>query len=109
MNLVPPSLVRHLLLLALANVAVGGCSRSNLRGKVSKSADGRTHLAIDNDQGGGCPVEVDYKLWHAPLGVASEVTPGRHVIRLRCEGRADSGLQVVLSQGDTLHFDYWGP
>jgi hypothetical protein len=81
-----------------------GCGDYNLRGKFSKSADGKTYLAVIDDNGGHCgPLTVDGKKWEKPINRPREIVPGRHVIK--CGGQI--GFDVPA--GVVYKFGYWGP
>ena len=87
-------------------VALGlaGCESRELRGKVSASPDGKTYLAVDDDNGGKCgSILVDGRKWPHPLRTAGEIAPGRHVIA--CGGE----IGFEIKTGTTFRFDYWGP
>ncbi len=50
------------LLLLPFTIALVSCDDSNLRGSVTISGDGKTYLAVVDDNGGGCgPIFVDGK------------------------------------------------
>jgi hypothetical protein len=88
----------------LVQVALVGCSDSDLRGEATPSADGLTYLAIANDSGGACrPIYVDGKLWPHPVNAASQISPGKHIIS--CGG----DISFTVKKGTVFHFDYWGP
>jgi len=93
-----------LLLFAVSQMLLAACDESNLRGKWSKSADGKTYLAVVDDNGGGCgPIIVDGKRWPYKIGVPGPVAPGRHTIE--CGGSMAFDIPV----GVTFQFNYWGP
>ena len=107
---------RHALLsagwLALATyLAVGACTKRELRGEVSSSRDGNTYLVIDDDNGGHCELIVDGEIWRHEIGVAGRIEPGTHAIDCGALEHFDprNAIQLVVPQGTVFHFDYWGP
>ena len=84
-----------------------GCSDGDLRGKTVPSADGKTYLVVEDDNGGGCgPIQVDGAVWLTELYKPGPITPGAH--QISC-GYGDSGITFEVEPGTTFHFDYWGP
>ena len=84
--------------------AFAGCDDGHLRGAVEPSADGKTYLAVIDDNGGYCgPIKVDGVEWKHPIGVKAEIEPGWHTIECGAEIRFEVPPGVVYS------FDYWGP
>jgi hypothetical protein len=80
------------------------CSQRDLRGSFAASKDGKTYLAVVDDNGGQCgPLTVDGKPWSHPIGEAGLVNPGRH--KIRC-GLA---IEFDIRPGVVYKFDYWGP
>ena len=78
----------------------------DLRGSVSDSVDGKTYLAIMDDNGGLCgPMIVDGEVWPHAIGQPGPVEPGRHT--LGC-GSPD-GMSLAIPAGKLFEFDYWGP
>jgi hypothetical protein len=70
--------------LITAVLVSAGCEPEHLRGRAEPSADGRTYLVIDDDNGGTCgPMFVD------------------------CG--QDGSIEFEVPPGTTFHFDYWGP
>ena len=100
--------------LALSTVVLGAicvaiyaafwCYHSDLRGTWRKSSDGKTYLAVVDDNGGYCgPLTVDGKPWPHPIGDAGLVNPGRH--KIRCGGE----IEFDIHPGVVYRFNYWGP
>jgi len=84
------------------------CSERDLRGSVSPSPDGRTYLAIVDDNGGHCgPMTVDGKIWPHAIGKPGPIEPGRHTISC---GSETYGPQISFSIPPRIifKFDYWG-
>ncbi len=95
------SLLCCLLLAAVATIA---CSKRDLRGRAVASPDGRTYLAVEDDNGGACgPILVDGRRWPHPIHVPGEIGPGRHVIE------CGTKIELEIPAATTFHFDYWGP
>jgi hypothetical protein len=95
---------RAWLWVALAVLAASACADRDLRGTYEKSRDGRTYLAVVDDNGGGCgPILVDGKVWPHAIGQAAEVKPGHH--KIYCGGE----IGFTIPAGVVYHFDYWGP
>lgn len=87
-----------------AALTLWSCDDGHLRGAVTPSKDGKTYLAVVDDNGGGCgPILVDGKLWAHEIGVSSPISPGRHTIE--CGG----SIEFDIPQGVIYRFDYWGP
>ena len=81
-----------------------GCGEGDLRGTWSRSKDGRTYLAVIDDNGGGCgPIKVDGKVWPHKIGEAGQISPGTHTIN--CGG----DIQFEIGPGVVYKFNYWGP
>ncbi|ACB36400.1 hypothetical protein Lcho_4148 [Leptothrix cholodnii SP-6] len=81
-----------------------GCDDGYLRGAVSKSPDGKTYLAVVDDNGGQCgPIKVDGAVWSYPIGQAVPISPGVHTIE------CGAGLSFEIPKGVIFKFDYWGP
>ena len=96
------SLVRFSAAVLVAAFAAG-CS-DELRGRSVPSPDGKTYLAVDDDNGGGCgPILVDGREWRFPLHAPGPIEPGLHTIQ--CGGT----IQFEIKPATTFHFDYWGP
>lgn len=94
---------RLLLPILLSSLAVG-CGDGHLRGSVEPSPDGKTYLAVVDDNGGGCgPIEVDGKPWAYPIGKPGRISPGLHTIE--CGGK----IEFEIPDGVLFSFDYWGP
>jgi hypothetical protein len=98
-----------LLAVALASalsVIAAGCDREHLRGRAEASADGRTYLVIEDDNGGACGrIFVDDREWPTPIDSPHPISPGPHVIRCGESG----SVEFEVPRGTTFHFDYWGP
>lgn len=88
----------------LLAASVAACEEGHLRGTVEPSADGRTYLAIYDDNGGRCgPIKVDGSVWPFPMRTPGLVDPGVHTIE--CGG----AIQFDIPAGQVFKFDYWGP
>jgi hypothetical protein len=84
-------------------VATASCSQIT-RGKVSKSSDGKTYLAVDELDGPSCSkVYVDGKLWPHPIGTLAPIEPGEHEIK------CFAPIRFTIEPGTTFRFWYWGP
>jgi hypothetical protein len=95
-----------LIICAIFAVTNWGCAKRELRGKTVRSADGKTYLVIEHDNGEGCgSIRVDGAEWRHALHSAGEVEPGLH--RISC-GDSDA-IEFTIEPGATFHFDYWGP
>lgn len=89
---------------SIALAFVGGCDDGYLRGKVSPSADGKTYLAVIDDNGGACgAILVDAEPWPHAIGERGEVRPGLHTIECGKE------ISFEIPAGVVFEFDYWGP
>jgi len=76
----------------------------HLRGTAEKSTDGKTYLAIVDDNGGGCgPIFVGGKQWQYKLNEPGPISPGLHTIK--CGGE----IKLAIPAGTVFRFDYWGP
>ncbi len=94
----------RLIWLALLVMTSVGCADRDLRGSYERSSDGKTYLAILDNNGGGCgPIFLDGEEWRHPIGQAAQIEPGQHTIS--CGG--DIGFTVPA--GVIYRFDYWGP
>ena len=92
------------MLLSIVAVFATACNDGYLRGSVTKSIDGKTYLAVVDDNGGKCgPIYVDNKSWPYKIGEAGPISPGRH--RIAC----GAWIDFDIPQGVVFHFDYWGP
>jgi hypothetical protein len=86
---------------------VSGCAKHQLRGKAVRSADGKTYLVVDDNNGGGCgAILVDRREWRHSLHVQGAIEPGAH--QIAC-GDPDYFISFKIAAGTTFHFDYWGP
>jgi len=82
------------------------CSEHELRGKWTRSADGKTYLVIDDDNGGACgSIFVDDVEWPRPLETPRPIAPGGHEIRCGDSG----GIHFEVPAGTTFYFNDWGP
>lgn len=92
----------QVVLLLLATLL--GCEERPLRGSIMASADGKTYLAIVDDNGGHCgPIKVDGRTWMHRIGEVAPISPGTHTITCGTEIKFD------IPRGVTFRFDYWGP
>jgi hypothetical protein len=88
----------------LVSIALVGCDDGHLRGSVAPSKDGKTYLAVVDDNGGACgPILLDGKVWPYKMGEPGPVPPGRH--RIECGG----WIEFDIPRGVVVKFDYWGP
>lgn len=93
-----------ILLLFVVSCLATACDGSHLRGTVSPSVDGKTYLAIDDDNGGSCgPILVDGKIWKHKTSEAGLIAPGLH--KIECGGT----IQFEIPSGVVFRFNYWGP
>ena len=84
-------------------VAVAACSQIT-RGKISKSTDGKTYLAVDELDGPACTaVYVDGKLWPHPVGTLGAIESGEHEIK------CFAPIRFSIEPGTVFRFWYWGP
>ena len=84
-----------------------GCAKHELRGKAVGSADGKTYLVVDDNNGGGCgAILVDRREWSHALHTPGAIEPGTH--QISC-GNVDHFISFDIAAGTTFHFDYWGP
>ena len=91
-------------LFAAASLLCVACTHRQLRGSFTPSQDGKTYLAVMDDNGGHCgPIKVDGRVWPYSIGQAGPIEPGRHAIE--CGG----DIQFDIPQGVLFNFDYWGP
>jgi len=92
------------LVVAAATLLVG-CADRELRGTVHESADGGTHLVVEDD-GAICPgLEIDGEPWSVALDQPGPISPGRHDVG--CSGQRLISFEI--EEGTTFTFDYWGP
>ncbi len=95
--------VLRLLLLTLV-IALAACDDGYLRGAVTISSDGKTYLAVVDDNGGGCgPIIVDGIVWPHKIGEAGAIDAGHH--KIQCGG----WIEFDIPKGVVFHFDCWGP
>ena len=88
----------------LVALAVSACDDGYRRGSVKPSRDGKTYLAIADDNGGACgPIKVDDEVWPYKLNVAAPIKAGSHSIE--CGGR----ISFEIPPAVVFTFDYWGP
>lgn len=97
--------MNRLILVGLcAVVGCVACGDGHLRGSVAPSHDGKTYLAVVDDNGGHCgPIKVDGKVWLHKIGQSGQIEPGRHTIE--CGGE----IAFNIPPGVVFKFDYWGP
>jgi hypothetical protein len=96
-----------LVVMALVVLAKIRDSSRNLRGPFKASSDGKTYLAVTDDNGGRCgPLIVDGREWPYKIGEKGEVAPGTHIIKC---GRDDSGIEFQVPAQTVFNFEYWGP
>ena len=98
-------MVKHVMAaLLVAMLIFVACKKGDLRGTYAASRDGKTYLAVDDDNGGHCgPLKVDGKVWLHPIGEAALIAPGHHTIE------CGSSISFNIPQGVVYKFDYWGP
>lgn len=95
---------RILVVLLLAGLLGIACRHGDLRGSYSASRDGKTYLAVADDNGGHCgPLKVDGKIWAHPIGEAAPIEPGTHTISCGEE------IGFEIPPGVVYKFNYWGP
>jgi hypothetical protein len=98
--------VASTMLVVSTSILVVGWSDRDLRGKAVASADGRTYLVIDDDNGGSCgALKVDGREWRYQLHAPGAIEPGVHAVS--CGKGGDT--RFAVRSGTTFHFDYWGP
>lgn len=96
--------MRQMVLIVAAAVLLAACSERPLRGSADPSPDGRTYLAVVDNNGGGCgPVRVDGQVWSHKFGEAAPISPGKHTIE------CGAPIKFEIPQGVTFRFNYWGP
>jgi hypothetical protein len=84
-------------LVILSFVVLAGCDGGQLRGSVAPSEDGRTYLAIVDDNGASCDsLLLDGEPWAYKIGEPGLVAPGWH--RIECDGGGVSSSSTI-----------WGP
>lgn len=75
-----------------------------LRGRYKASLDGKTYLVIEDNNGGGCgPLYVNKKIWSHKLNKKGEVISGTNSIE------CGTKMSIIIKEGTTYYFDYWGP
>ena len=75
-----------------------------LRGRYKESSDGKTYLVIEDNNGGQCgPLLVDNNEWPHSLNEKGRVDPGEHSIE------CGTSMEVLIKEGTTYYFNYWGP
>ena len=92
-----------LLLAGCGDWSMSGAGNGHLRGHVTDSPDGKTYLAIVDDNN-GCTIKVDGHDWDVPVGTPKEIAPGEHEID--CDR---SKIGFIIPEGVVFNFDYWGP
>lgn len=99
-----PNMLARLVVALLAAFLFAACDDGHLRGSVSNSPDGKTYLAVVDDNGGHCgPIKVDGEVWKHPLGEAAPISSGTHTIE------CGAGLAFDIPSGVVFKFKYWGP
>lgn len=92
------------LLSLLAPLLLCNCDDGHLRGSASPSKDGKTYLAVVDNNGGKCgPLLVDGQAWNFKIGEPGPIAPGVHTID--CGGT----IEFEVPAGVVFSFDYWGP
>jgi hypothetical protein len=95
---------RIALTFVIATLASCGDRDGELRGAVSKSADGGTYFGVADNDGGGCgSIQVDGQVWPHAVNKVAPIAPGRHTIKICSE------MPFEVAAGTTYLFDYWGP
>ncbi|RUL65769.1 hypothetical protein EKH79_03395 [Dyella dinghuensis] len=90
--------------LIIITVLIAACSDRPLRGAAAPSPDGKTYLAVVDDNGGACgPLKVDGKVWSHRMGEEVPVEPGKHTIE------CGAVITFEIPRGTIFKFDYWGP
>ena len=85
-------------------VALVGCGNRDLRGTFKKSSDGKTYLAIVDDNGGQCgPLKVDGKIWPYKPDESGPIAAGKHTVE------CGTTIDIIVPDGAVYKFDYWGP
>ncbi|WP_109126496.1 hypothetical protein [Dyella sp. C11] len=96
--------MRNVFLLMAAAALLASCSDRPLRGAADPSPDGKTYLAIMDDNGGACgPIKVDGQVWTHKIGEPAAIEPGKHSIE------CGTGMTFDIPSGTVFKFDYWGP
>lgn len=95
--------------IVLALFTLPACTTNyDLRGSYKPSADGKTYLIVDDNDGGGCgPIMVDRVVWPHGIGKRGAVQPGIHEIE--CGHFFDMGIKFEVKTGVVYRFNYWGP
>ena len=87
-----------------AAMLICSCGDRDLRGSFERSTDGKTYLAVIDNNGGGCgPIIVDGKPWVYPIGQLGPIEPGHH--KIACGGE----IGFTIPPRVVYRFDYWGP
>jgi hypothetical protein len=95
---------RLVFVVLVITISLVACTNKNLRGSLSPSPDGKTYLAVIDDNGGKCgPILVDGKVWPHSIGQTGLINPGGHTIECGTE------IKFTIPQGMVFKFDYWGP
>jgi hypothetical protein len=91
-----------------ALLGCSSCVGRDLRGTYKRSADGKTYLAVIDDNGAKCvPLVVDGRVWPHATGEAGRIEPGSHTIS--CGTDVGLGIGFEIPPGVVFKFDYWGP
>ena len=81
-----------------------GCFSKELRGNIKRSKDKLTYLVFDYRGENQCEeIIVDGKIWPYKIGEKGSISSGEHTIT--CGG----ALTIIIKEGTTFHFNYWGP
>lgn len=77
-----------------------------LRGRYQPSADKKTYLVMEDNNGGQCgALMIDNQIWPYAINTKAAVSAGLH--RIACG--SGNALEISIKQGTTYYFDYWGP
>jgi hypothetical protein len=96
--------MRRVLLLTMTTAFIASCSGHLQRGSAAPSPDGKTYLAVMDDNGGACgPIKVDGHVWTHRIGEAAPIEPGTHTIE------CGASIAFEIPQGTVFKFNYWGP
>ena len=83
---------------------LSSCDSRHLRGTTSVSPDGKTYLAVADNNGGGCgQILVGGVVWPHPIGEPGRIEPGVH--KISCGGE----IEFSTPEAAVFRFNYWGP
>ena len=86
----------------LTIAVLAGCSEVHLSGTLEPSEDGKTYLAIDDNNGGHCEsILVDGEVWSHPVKEPAQIEPGVHYIQ------CGSKVEVDIPEATLFHFNHW--